>query len=187
MKEFDIYSDLFERLVNAVYETYLDNPPVETNRGFISLINEVKRARSISDNLFALEREDIEQELRCHWVHLIDTYKRGEYSYSLKRYLTTMSIWKLREWVQVWAHIPRSADLHPVQEEEGLQLDLSFLLEGSPDKPLLGLSTYQRYLIYLYYVEGKSIVQISKQLDRNRRTITRHFDETMDKIKNLSQ
>ena len=64
-------------------------------------------------------------------------------------------------------------------------LDLQFLLNGTDYFPLSELTAYERYLIYLKYKEGKTIVQISQVVQKERHTVSSHMKKATEKLRSL--
>ena len=69
------------------------------------------------------------------------------------------------------------------ESEPDFKLDLKFLLTGTNYGPLKSLCGYERYIIFLKFKEDKSILEMSRILQKDRRVVKKHFDLIIEKIK----
>lgn len=184
MDPFVKYRKDFNRLVDAVYSTYMGYPPHTDRRDIAKLISEVKEACRQGSSLFSLEEGDVRQELRAQWISYIRSYQRNKPRTSLRQYLTRMSVWGLRDWVNKWKHTPRSTTACAIDTQAyPFSLNLSFLLYGERWSPLSSLTSHQRYLIYLKFVENKDILGIAKHLHKDRHVVSAQLQTTMEQIR----
>lgn len=186
MDEFSKYSDDFKLLVNAVHETYLGKPPCSSRKDLAYLIQQVQTATNRRINNFFLEREEVEQELACMWLLFLRSYRSSKTSLTLKQYLIRRSIFGLRDWFLREMSVPSFSLPIALAPLFQFDLDLHFLLRGESWRPLVPLNAYERYLIYLKFVEGKDMLHIAKSLQKDRKTVSKQFKETMETIRSLA-
>ena len=186
MTEFEKYSDDFEELVDAVYQTYLGKPPLVHRKDLIGLIKEVEElARKARDSL-NLSRDEIEQELACMWVYFIKSYRKSNPKLHIRQYLIRRSVWGLRDWIRKESGVLYRAPTSTPEKVPGFQLDFSFLINGETWPPLVSLTAYQRYLIYLKFVEEKDILRIAEHLQKDRHVVSRQLEETLQTIRRIA-
>lgn len=186
MTEFDKYSDDFEELINAVYQAYLGKSPVVHRRDLAGLVKEVKELARRPGNSLDLSRDEIRQELACMWVSFIRSYRRSGPELHIRQYLIRRSIWGLRDWIRKESRVLRRAPTSPPREAPAFQLNFSFLLEGETWPPLAPLNAYQRYLIYLKFVEDKDILRIAQHLHKDRHVVSRQLSDTLRLIRRIA-
>ena len=103
---------------------------------------------------------------------------------SLRSYILRRSIWGIRDWLKYELSIVTEEFRTEEEESEiGFKIDLMFLLQGAECVLLRELSPYERYIIFLKFKEEKSILQMSRILQKDRRVIKNHFDSIILKIK----
>lgn len=178
-EEFFLYYIDFEKLclttINAIngtkYEYYKDNY-------LYRLICSMNKISCIDDS-------DVVQQLYLIWLKAIKNYRISKPNIRIRRYLIRMSVWGIRDWLQAESNIPLSGPRKEPEEEQDypFTLDLSFLLYGSTYHPLQGLTDYERYLIYLKYVEGKHIFAIADHLQRDRGLVSKQLTTIHNKLR----
>jgi DNA-directed RNA polymerase specialized sigma24 family protein len=177
-EEFTLYADDFKR----IYQTTVDalrevDSPKYHNDYLFQLLSEINIDHYI-------DPEDIKQELYLIWIKAIRNYDKTNPPVSKKQYLIRMSVWGLRDWLIKESHTPLyCSDIEYNEEKDRLPftLDLYFLLVGD-EKIFSCLTSYERHLLFLTYVEGKQAIHIAKHLQKDRSIIRRHLDELHKKI-----
>ena len=61
------------------------------------------------------------------------------------------------------------------------------MLKGSSSNLLKNLSPYERYIIFLVFKEEKDFVEMSKILQKDRRSIQQHYKKIIEKVKNNNE
>jgi hypothetical protein len=191
----DVFKKLrkdFNELVKITYSTYW-NLSVDPQKNYSTylrrILEEVLKDKECTFNLI---KEDLEQELRTLWLSYQRQYKINNYelNITLRSYIIRRSVWDLRDWVKRHVNII-SVDPNLEIEEENknildFKLDLMFLLRGTNHGPLKYLCGYERYIIFLKFKEEKSILEMSKILQKDRRIIKKHFDLIIEKLKKVA-
>ena len=186
MTEFEKYSDDFEELVDAVFKAYMGRPPVVLRKDLTGLLKEVESLARKPSSSLNLSRNEIRQELACMWVSFIRSYRRSSTKLHIRQYLIRRSIWGLRDWIRKESRILRKAPASTPKEVPVFRLNFSFLLEGETWPPLAILTAYQRYLIYLKFVEDKDILRIAQHLDKDRHVVSRQLNEALQLIRRIA-
>lgn len=188
----DVFKKLrkdFNELIKITYNTYWNlsvNPQKNYSIYLIKILEEVLEDK---ERTFNLSKEDLKQELRTLWLSYQRQYQINEYEsdITLRSYIIRRSVWDLRDWIKRHVNVV-SVDptLELEQEDENIlefKLDLMFLLKGTSYGPLKHLCGYERYIIFLKFKEEKSILEMSKILQKDRRIVKKHFDLIIEKIK----
>lgn len=117
--------------------------------------------------------------------------KRKKPYLPFKKYIRIALAWKMHAWLE---RILRDAGnvglIHtwPPTEEylpdiEPFTMNLDWIINGSKSPLFRGLKPYNRYLLYLYFVEGYSIVEIADKTSQSKRTVEKYLRNTMDLLK----
>lgn len=186
MTEFDKYSEDFEELVNAVYQAYMGKNPMVNRRDLAGLVKEVQELARKPGSSLNLSRDEIRQELACMWVSFIRSHRRSNTELHIRQYLIRRSVWGLRDWIRKESRILCKAPTSPPREAPAFRLNFSFLLSGETWPPLAPLNAYQRYLIYLKFVEDKDILRIAQHLHKDRHVVSRQLSETLRLIRRIA-
>lgn len=178
-EEFIRYMTDFNRLYHIVSDAIngIDQYLYEGNYLY-QLVSEMDVTTTIED-------ADIVQELSVIWLKAIKNYKKSKPNCNIRQYLIRMSVWGLRDWLQRESNIQMTAPIEEQeeQEEQPFTLDLPFLLYGSIYQPLQALTDYERYLIYLKYVDGKHIFEIAEHLQKDRSIVSKQLYAIHDKLR----
>lgn len=164
---FSRFQEEFDGLVNVLYA-------VENKQSIVlkdGYQRELYRRASLATrrNSFSVSREDIEQELRLIWYRLY-TNRQNWQTQSIKSYLLRLSIFDLSFWYTKELRVP-DRELKEIEDESLVLPSLYFL------------SAFQIYMIYLHFIQGLSIVKLSKILKKDKRTVRKLLRETIRKVK----
>ena len=134
-----------------------------------------------------LSKKEIRQELFAMWVQFSKEFEENKPKIHLRQYLLRRSIWALRDWISGQCNqqfLPLTFAPGATQEDMtpdfGFILDYKFLVYGTGWYPLCLLSPYERYLVFLKFVEEKSIVEISYIVQKDRLTVKKQLDEIIE-------
>jgi hypothetical protein len=136
------------------------------------------------ENYFRVEKEDLEQELKAIWLKLHKLYLLNSPSIGLRQYLLRMSAWELRDWFSKIEHTVKVAPGTYIDRDD-LKISMTSILCRKTWNPFFSLSLYQRYLFHLKYIEGKSILLISKQLQKDRHTLSLQINNVIKTIRRI--
>ena len=181
------FEDEFNELADVAYNAYWEREVFPKYKFSVVLEETIIKALKNKNRAFNLAKEDFEQQLALLWLSYHKQYdsKENKLETSLKSYILRRSIWGLRDWLIYESNIvtkeDMSVELEKVRSE--FKIDVSFLLRGTNFALLKNLSPYERYIIFLKFKEDKSILQMSRILQRDRRMVKNHFDSTIERIK----
>lgn len=181
------FENEFNELVTVAYDTYWELGVLPRNKFSIVLQNTIAQALADKRRTFDLTREDLEQQLTLLWLSYYKQYnsKESKPDTSLKSYMIRRSIWGLRDWLRYEVNVTTEEYTIPeIEEAESeFKIDLMFLLYGVEFVLLKDLSPYERYIIFLKFKEDKSILQMSRILQKDRKVVKSHFDSIIERIK----
>jgi DNA-directed RNA polymerase specialized sigma24 family protein len=185
MNAFDEFRSDFDIIVRTCFAGWHKNI-LRDSRPYTSyLYQTILEVSRTSSHHFRLYPEDIEQQLRVIWLEAIQSFEKSHPRIKLRQYLIRMSIWGLRDWLRKEGHVvligPNWPDTWP--NIPIFSLGLGFLSLGSDWAPLASLTPYERYLIYLQFVDDKSILQISRIVQRDRHSISEDIEAILAKIR----
>ena len=174
----------FNELVDVAYNTYWEGDVLLKEKFSVVLHDTLVRSLDTKKRTFQLTKEDLKQHLSLLWLTYYQQYRSKKPETSIKGYLLKRSIWGLRDWLSYETNIVTECynPITPEYESE-FKIDLIFLLEGTDYSFLKELSPYERYIIFLKFKEEKSILQMSRILQKDRRVVKNHFDSIILKIK----
>ena len=177
----------FNELIETTYNTYWDLPLIPQKNYSTYLHKILKEVITDSNSDFYLNKEDLKQELCTLWLSYQEQFlvKHEKSQLSLRSYLIRRSLWDLRDWIKKNINIISVDPTFFIEEESepDFKLDLKFLLTGTNYGPLKSLCGYERYIIFLKFKEDKSILEMSRILQKDRRVVKKHFDLIIEKIK----
>ena len=188
MNSLEKFSEDFDELIEVTYNTYWDLPVIH-KKSFSKSLEEIILDIPITNrNSFNLTLNDLRQELSSFWLKYEKQYKNPKENVALRSYLIRRSIWDIRDWLKRQTNIVVTDPFLGVKNDcvAEFKLDLLFLFEGTNYPPLRILSPYERYIIFLKFKEEKSILQMSKILQKDRRVVKSHFDSIIKKLKKVS-
>lgn len=181
------FENEFNELVDIAYDAYWGYEVLPKNKVSVVLQDTITKALVGKKRTFNLTKEDLKQQLALFWLSYYRQYYSKEIKpeTGLKGYIVRRSIWGLRDWFKHEVDIvTESFAISEAEETESeFKLDLGFLLHGVEYAPLRGLSPYERYIIFLKFKEDKSILQMSRILQKDRRMVKNHFDSIIKRIK----
>jgi hypothetical protein len=166
--ELDSLVDITYRVHNGL----VCRPKEGYERALYSNLKRIKR-----NNSFTLLREDIAQQVRLMFLQFANQKSLNGSRMSLKAYILTRSVWGLRDW---YRRELRVVDRLPTCGHEptlGFTLNLKWLLFGD------SLTPFQRYLIFLKFVQGNNILEISKTVYRDRHYVSKKLTEALNTLR----
>lgn len=147
-------------------------------------------------------RDDIKADLTLLFLNVLNKYRIVEGVNALNP-LTKVFRWRMKDWFNrkardVFSKVVYFADISPdlsdgavepsceFEEPDGFAIDIDWISNPS-DNLYAGiysnLSTYERYLIYMVYKEGKSLSDIAVSLDRDKDTIKKHLRDAFKHLR----
>ena len=176
----------FNELVNVTFDTYWELNALPKEKFSTILHKTLLESMGDKKRSFYLTKEELKQHLSLLWLTYYKQYnlKDKKPETSLRSYILRRSIWGIRDWLKYELSIVTEEFRTEEEESEiGFKIDLMFLLQGAECVLLRELSPYERYIIFLKFKEEKSILQMSRILQKDRRVIKNHFDSIILKIK----
>jgi len=185
MVELEKYIDDFNLLVSVVYDTHQGNPPQSTRGDVKYLVKLVQENSQLDYNQFALEKEEVEANLRCWWVGYVKAYARQKPGIHIRQYIIRRSLFDLRDWYLHEMRIRSSGPIYVPKKAQVYEIDLGYLLTGESTSALSALTAYERFLIFLKFNRGMNTLRIAKLLQRKRGTVAVQMKETLNKVRRI--
>lgn len=184
MDEFEKFREDFKQLVDTTYCALHKKQKTYCRQHLSVLYSSIFHL----DIREYIAREEIEQELAFIWLKSLKAYHTSKPNVHIRQYLIRRSLWGLRDWLRTIAARPIEIPYTDLPEEVETQekkfnLDLKFLVYGSDYEPLVQLTPYERYLIFLKFKEDKTILEISHIVQKHYETIYEHLNQIFAKIR----
>lgn len=176
------YINDFNSIINITYYSVRACPVVSLKGWRHTLHTYVINTISKYGEILPLSKKEIRQELFLMWIQFSQEFKKYQPKIHIRQYLIRRSVWALRDWINAQCNqqfIPVSlvSDKQPKDIQDfGFMLDYKFLVYGTGWYPLCLLSPYERYLVFLKFVEDKSIMEISYIVQKDRLTVKQQLD-----------
>jgi len=161
-----------------------------------SLVFQQKWARKLSElieqipkhNKFVLDKEDVEQQLALYWLKWYRAWKkRNNKRLSLRGYLIRRTIFDIGEWIAREGRVVDQALIEVslmCSETKPVDMDLHWLFYGGTElEAFKDITRYERYLLYLHFLQGKTICEISEIVFRHRNMVSKDLVNAISKIR----
>jgi len=183
MKELELYQDDYENIVQTVLEAY-NGEPISSR---VNYCKKLYKSLTSIRNDFSFDEADLRQQLTLIWIYLVEKYYASTPKIHIRQYLIKCSSWMIRDWFRHEMLIQSHASPVEEKEETPFTIDVGFLINGTDYFPLNTLTPYERYLLFLYYREDKSIRQIAYIVQHDRLTVKNQMQILNEKLLKLQQ
>lgn len=187
MDEFERFREDFKQLVDTTY-CALHKKEKTYSRQHLSVLYCSIFHLDIREYI---SKEEIEQELAFIWLKSLKAFQESKPNIHVRQYLIRRSLWGLRDWLRTVAARPIGIPFEDITVEEKeipqspFSLDLKFLIYGTDFEPLMTLTPYERYLVFLKFREDKTMLEIAHMVQKNHETIYEHFNQIISKIRSI--
>lgn len=179
--------DLISTCYCAVQQIQLPHKQ-KYQKHLVALYSSIEQLEPNRQNVWVITRDEIEGALMYMWVVFIGRYYTSRPKVALRTYLLRRSIWGLRDWVKRQWLVVQYMPQEPTPEDPKalFELDLKFLMFGTPIYPMSELTAYERYLVFLHFTEEKTILEIAQTVHKTRKTVGKHLSKTLNKMRRLA-
>lgn len=148
-------------------------------------------------SMYWLTYKDCYNQTLTFFLTLAGKYKPEEQNKSFDRYIRMVLGWRVKHWV--FKHIKEHRQSGPggamftsqyymeganrPPDIEPFSINIKWILNSSPGPLFQGLSTYDRYLLYLYFVEGYTIRKIATATCKSKNTINKDLRRVLQQCR----
>ena len=138
-----------------------------------------------------LTDEESYQQVVLFFLSIASGFKEQVGKSQFHQYIRMALGWRLKNWLEPYyyqqdAKMVIYAEEEYPQETEPFRLNLSWVLTDTRSPLFHGLRAYDRYLIYLYYVEEYTIRQIADTTQQNKNTVNKDLERIKTHCKSNS-
>ncbi len=192
-KDLELYNDTIEKysrefteLCQSAYHAYQGLEYYHTTKNSKLMYEAIIPSQDKS-----IEIGDIENRLRFIWFNCARKYYARKPKVTFFNYLFRMSLWELKRWLNVQSKVvvqePFVKDIsYNFKSLDIPQINTRFVLEGTDRGLLSSLNAYERYLIYLRYVEENSIAHLARLTGHYKSTIKNQYAMVINKLTDLT-
>lgn len=164
------------------YGLFLDGQPFNKAN-----INEIKT--KVSKVMHWCTYSDVYNQTVLFFLEVADKYQMKKTSTPFRRYIRMGLGLKLQNWVakyvkenkergissEVWAEDFYMTDVYPAVIEP-FRMNIAWVLNGSRGPAFKALKPYERYILYLYFVDGHTIRKIAEMTYKSKNTINKDIN-----------
>ena len=197
------YSQLIDSLASLCKGTYRE--PDALFRWFYGLFLE-GQPRKIMNILDVRERvtastshltiEDCNHQVIVFFLEIARTFQtknRASHTLDFNHYIRMVLGWRAKNWIDMLvrrAETPLVPDTdEDYIEDEAIQpftLNLQWVMIGSKNPLFKKLSPYERYILYLYFAEGLTMVKIAHTTYQSKNTVNSDLHRIIEKCRKSS-
>jgi len=197
------YHPIIEKLTNLCKGTHRD--PDAMFRWFYGLFldgqqKNIMNLLEVRDDVInatsSLSREECYHHILIFFLDLSRKYKvrKNRKNNRYYRYIRMVLGWKVKNWIDTLlsrATVPLHAGLFSlyedyIEDEDIIQpftLDLAWVMSGSNNPLFKELRAYERYILYLYFVENYSIARLAIATYQAKNTVNADLNKTLEKCR----
>ena len=181
-----------DALFRWFYGLFLDGQP----RTIMNILDVRERVTTSTSHLAI---DDCNHQVTVFFLEIARTFRSNNkmtHTLDFNHYIRMVLGWRTNNWIDTLIRraetpiAPGILSLHEdYMEDEMIQpftLNLQWVMAGSENPLFKGLSPYERYILYLYFAEGLTIVKIAHTTFQSKNTVNSDLHRIIEKCKRSS-
>lgn len=135
-----------------------------------------------------MTREDCYNQILIFFLILADGHKPKLGTFN--HYIRMVLGWRTKNWMdgvirRAEVPLPVYSDEECMDEDivQPFTLNLSWVMHGSSNPLFVGLKAYERYILFLYFTEGMSLVKIAHTTYQSKNTVNGDLHRILEKCR----